>query len=531
MGSVKRYRIGFYLAFILAIATSLAVSMARADGGVRRVRVPVAYTEYVWWLIDWQSNAILCQVAVDHEGLPTSDEALAQCGATVQTAWLTTPPCNPSEAACTGVYLLLLNTTPKEREAFIELPAPEVEISLENCTPIPPENRCPSLPVLRLTGKEPLPNEQIIAINGLVGEQPFSCPGSVCLLPLQPTPLQGLKIELWVVSSFGDISDRFTAQVRVLDTGVALTPGTGGWYVDVISSQWQGPPLASCARTWQSFPPVGMPPSWVTTPDDHALMASDEPYFYLAGRLIAQGLVDASSCPSGGLLPNGYADACGLELAKPLVQIWQNQFDENIITTARQTGVPGQLLKNLFAQESQFWPGLFRVKSEFGLGQMTENGSDVIFLWNPDFYQRFCPSVLAADACAGGYLHLQPYEQAILRGALALQAKTDCQDCDGGVNLDTAKASIDLFANTLVANCAQVNQTIFTATQLPAGSVSSYEDLWRFTIANYHAGPGCVAYAIHRAFVAGTPLTWEKVREQFTDPCKGVIPYVERITR
>ena len=135
-------------------------------------------------------------------------------------------------------------------------------------------------------------------------------------------------------------------------------------------------------------------------------MASEEPYFYLAGRLIAQGLVDVSICPSTGLLPNGYADTCGLEQARPLLVTWQNQFDQRIVEVAKQTGIPAQLMKNLFSQESQFWPGVFRVPYEYGLGQLTDNGVDSIFLWQPDFFNQFCPLVLHEDACKGGYLSL-----------------------------------------------------------------------------------------------------------------------------
>jgi hypothetical protein len=301
--------------------------------------------------------------------------------------------------------------------------------------------------------------------------------------------------------------------------------------VDVISSEWRGPPLASCARLWESFPPAGGPPSWLSTPEHPAFIATEAPYYYLAGRLIAQGLVDVSACPSGGLLPNGYADACGLEKARDLVEIWQNQFDEQLITAARETGVPAQLMKSLFAQESQFWPGIFRIPYEFGLGQLTENGADALLLWNPEFYQQFCPLVLSEEACSQGYLNLPPKQQAIVRGALALQAKADCRDCPTGVDLSSANFSIPLFANTLVANCAQISRTIYNATNNMAGRVASYEDLWRLTVANYHAGPGCVSYAIHSAWLNSGSLAWDEVAKYFTPPCQGVIPYVEKITR
>jgi hypothetical protein len=260
-------------------------------------------------------------------------------------------------------------------------------------------------------------------------------------------------------------------------------------------------------------------------------MASGEAYYYLAGRLIANGVVNGASCPSGGLLPNGYADTCGLELARPLVESWQNQFDARIIRAAKDTGVPAQLMKNLFAQESQFWPGVFRVQNEFGLGQITDNGAETVLMWNPDFFNKFCPLVLSQDACAGGYLGLNSTEQAMLRGALAIQAKADCPNCPTGIDLNNVDFSMTLFANTLRANCEQVTQIIQNAAKQSPGSVSSYEDLWRYTIANYHAGPGCLSYAINVAWTSTGALDWSQVSSNFTPACQGVIPYVENIAR
>jgi len=348
---------------------------------------------------------------------------------------------------------------------------------------------------------------------------------------LQPTPLQGSSLEFWADSSYGDSSEHFTARVRVVDTGFSPAPGGGGWYVDLISTQYIGPPLASCARVWEVFPPPGGPPIWLSTPESPELLASAEPYYYLAGRLISEGVVDASQCASGGMLPNGYADVCGLETAKPYIEEWQNQFDKRILSVAKETGIPAQLLKNLFAQESQFWPGVFRVPHEFGLGQITDNGADVILLWNKEFYNQFCPLVLAEDTCSKGYLKLNKNEKAILRGALAKTAESDCAECPTGIDLTQTRFSVALFANTLQANCEQVFQTILTATNKIAGEVSTYEDLWRFTVANYHAGPGCVSYAIHQAWQNGGKLDWETVKTYFTEPCKGVVPYVDQITK
>jgi len=275
---------------------------------------------------------------------------------------------------------------------------------------------------------------------------------------------------------------------------------------------------------------VGGVPDWLSTPEDPAFLTTEEPYSYLAGRLIANGVVDASSCSSGGLQPNGYADNCGLEVAMPEVIVWQNQFDDQILQVANGTKVPAQLLKNLFAQESQFWPGVFRTANEYGLGQITDNGADAILLWNPSFYNQFCTLVLSEDQCAVGYVKLSSENQAILRGALATSSNADCGNCEYGIDLTTIDASIKLVADTLLANCEQVAQIVYNATGRIAGGVSSYEELWKFTIANYHVGSGCLSYPIYTAWAARSTIDWEHISTYLTDACETVIPYVTEIT-
>ncbi len=517
---------------VLLLLSILATwgNSAHAQENKRLTTVIVPYTAYAWWLIAWETNQILCEITIDHEGLPTVPEVAEACGSEFADAWFTTPPCKDL-SKCQGLYLHHIRTYPDERQVEVTLPPATIWLELEQCPLMGLQNLCPELPTLLLRGEEPLSGERITAIQGTLDGQPFRCEADICKLPLNVTPIYGSELEFWAESSYGDTSEVFNAQIRVVDSGVSATPENAGYYIDIISSQWKGPPLPSCAQIWESFPPIGEPPAWLRTPEQSGLLASEEPYYYLAGRLISQGLVDVSACTTGGLLPNGYADACGLESARPLVEQWQNQFDERIIEVAKGSGIPAQLMKNLFAQESQFWPGVFRVPYEFGLGQLTDNGGEAVLIWNPDFFQQFCSLVFTQEACAQGYLGLDEEHRAILRGALALQAKSDCPTCPAGIDLSNVNFSIELFANTLKANCAQVSRTIFNATQKMAGMVSTYEDLWRMTIANYHAGPGCVAYAIHQAWNQSGRLSWEQIIPFFTDPCKGAIPYVEKITQ
>jgi hypothetical protein len=516
------------------IATGWNAMSIAVDPPARQTEIIVPYVEYEWWLMRWATNTYECPIIVDHEGLPTSDDIYVFCGSTLYNEWLETVACNPAlegsdTSSCTGLYLHKVASETKEKTLIVDLPLPEAWISISGCSPVPPENRCETLPNLLITGEEPLPNEDIIQIQGTYNEIPFLCEGDRCEIPLRPTLEEGIEITFWADSSFGDSSPQYKAQVRVTDGGVSVSPGSGGWIIDVMSNRWQGYQAQGCGPIWGSFPPIGGPPTWLASPDWSELLATDDPYMYLAGRLISKGIVNASECPGGGLEYNGYANACGLEKARPEVDTWQNSFDAQIVTVAQETGVPSQLMKNLFAKESQFWPGAFNDAEEFGLGQLTELGADTVLLWNSTFYYQFCPLVLSNETCNLGYALMPEEDQAILRGALTSQANSDCLDCQANIDLNQAIFSIDLFAQTIIANCQQVGQIVTNISGESPGFVSSYEDLWRFTLANYHAGPGCLTNAMNAS--RGRPLTWENIAPELETECPGTQAYIESIAK
>jgi hypothetical protein len=535
----KRVANAVYILILLLSLTATGGGYAVAqesDESTRQTTVVMEETLYEWWLLRWTDNILVCQIFVDHEGPPIAEEVVDQCGSEVYEQWLKTPPCEAAAAGepttfCPGLYAYFVGFQPGTITSVVDLPTPSVWLNVSGCSLNPPENFCPQQPKLVFTGEEPLPDQEIEAIHVVVDGIKVSCQRDTCEVPVRSTPFSGTEVEFWADSTFGDSSEHFTALVRVIETGVPTNPGINGWYVDVLSSQWIGGPIDSCSLIWESFPPPGLPPSWLSTPSQELLLASVEPYHYLAGRLISQGLVDATECANNGLLVNGYADACGLSKARPLVDQWQNQFDSRILEVAKETHLPAQLMKNIFAQESQFWPGVFRVPQEYGLGQITDMGADTILLWNKPFYESFCPLILSETTCSQGYLGLEEEEQAILRGALALEANSDCPECPSGVDLIHTDISVMLFAQGILANCDQVGQTIYNATQKKPGAVSSYEDLWRFTLANYNGGSGCLAFAIFSTWGLREPMDWAHVSSHLTQPCQGVIAYVESIAQ
>ena len=491
----------------------------------------IEFTSYSWWMVRWVKNDIVCEFEVDHEGLPTPGDIFVDCGEDLYDEWVVQKPCSEADVRlCKGYYLVLVGSQPAKKDISTKLPAPLVQVTLENCNPVYTSSTsiCDFEPILVLTGIEPLPDHRITQIEGLYEGGSFRC-DPVCRLKLPVTGEQGFTLEFWAISSYGDSSEKFNALVRVAMTDGG-NPDRSYWYVDVLSSQWAGVPVASCVETWGALPPIGGPPAWLSTPTQSETLGTQVPYNYLAANLIRKGVVNAGSCENNGLLPDGNASECGVGAARGAVIEWQNQFDSIILNAGKDTGVPAHLLKNLFAIESQFWPGA-NLKSDVGLGQLTEQGADTSLLWNPPFFYQFCPLVMDSGECNKGYLGLDTEQQEYVRLSLIRAVNATCENCPLGIDLERANFSIGVFAHTLLANCEQAGQLVENITEKTAGSVASYEDMWKFTLVNYNAGPGCLGDALDLTFALKQDLKWENVSSNLSAGCIGAVEYVNTISR
>jgi len=523
--------------FGVILGTSWETVQVLANGDPRRTTtIVVSYTEYEWWLSSWSENEHLCHIYSDHEGFPTASEIYIYCGESNYEEWAETIACpaavDGDAETCEGVYLHLIGSAPREKEVTIELPIPEAQVSILGYSSVQTPNLYSEIPSLSISAHDPLPNEHIIQIQGLLGDTPFMCQGQICEVPLRPTISQGITLEFWADSSYGDSSKHYHGRVRVVDSGVSDSSQGSGWYVNLISEGGDGTQTGTCAQAWETFPPIGTPSRWLANPTQLELLASDMPLAYLAGQLIMHGIADASECEHDGLLLNGYASSCGLDKARLEVTRWQNLFDPYIIEAAQESGIPSQMLKRIFTQESQFWPGVIRNEyDEYGLGQLTELGADTALLWNLDFFNQFCPLVLSDETCQKGYTNMEEENQILLRGALLANINAECPDCSLGIDLENVNSSILYFAQTIVGNCKQTGQIISYATGKTPGEASSYEDLWRFTLVNYHAGSGCLREAVSQVTTSRDKVDWEHVSFELGKNCPHAIEYVEQITR
>ncbi len=501
--------------------------------------IDTGYTRYAWWLIRWSTNQVVCQIFVDHPTQPSSTEIYKQCGKDIHEDWYDTTACTQSNSQdnnqCQGMYLHLAGIDESKRKVDVELPKPAVWLSLVNCNPDPLKHACTTFPSLLLEGEEPLPNETIIQIQGSVYGQPFTCPGGLCTLPLKPTGSQGTLLEFWADSSLGDATDLYSGLLRVVPWGDFANPDDKNtdqrlWYVDVLSSQWKGSGVDACAASWQVFPDIGGPPEWLSTPEEVADLQSSYSYYLLAGALIKHGIVDASACDKGGLETGVIPNNCGAEKARDKVMEWQNLFDAEILTTSRSTGIPAFLIKNVFSRESQFWPGVMMDEKEIGLGQLTEKGAETVLLWNPHFFAQFCPLVLDKSVCELGFGNLKSDTRALLQGALVSKVNAQCADCPSGIDLNKANYSVRIFAETLRANCEQTAQLIRNVTRKTPVQASNYLDLWRYTILNYNAGPGCLGNAMRKGLSPSGVLDWEKVAGNLDPVCQAGLTYLEAVS-
>lgn len=512
-----------------------APSQSTSPPGPDRYAVTtVDYTRYFWWMIRWGESDVECHIEVDHEGLPTPGDIYVDCGESLYDKWVAQQPCRETNVnLCAGFYLVLVDKQPAQKQISTKLQAPVVQVALENCSPVytSSTNICELEPVLVLTGVEPLPGYEIIGIEGLYGDQLFNC-GPTCRLRLPVTGEEIFTLRFWAYSSYGDSSEPFEAQIRVAATDQGNPDQPTYWFVDVLSSQWTGVPVATCVEAWGVLPPVGGPPEWLSTPTQSETLGTQVPYNYLAANLIKSRAVDASSCADGALLPDGGASACGMEVAREAVNAWQNQFDHIILDVARETGIPAHLLKNLFAIESQFWPS--NSKNDIGLGQLTEQGADTALMWNPPFFRQFCPLVMDSERCSKGYLYMGEENRAYLRLALIHAVNAICESCPLGIDLERANFSIAVFARTLMANCEQTSQVVwnYNNRQTPGQLEISYEDMWKFTLVNYNAGGGCLATAFELASESDeeVPLTFEGISPYLEPACQGATEYVNQIS-
>jgi hypothetical protein len=495
---------------IFSVLPLLGVAVSAVDAAnnpTSRVYLRTNTRVYHHWILTMPGSSLKeCHIYTVTHDQPGHEDVLGFCGSEVYQLWVDAPVClegTEGSEQCTGLVLHDIGEIEDRLKTTIWLPVAEVSIELMNCNPW--EN-CESLPALKVTGHEPLRNHHIESVHiefedatGLVCRRT-----PLCKVDFPQTNQYGTDVILYVWSSYGDQSDAETFRVRNI-----LQPD-GTYQFQVLNTSWDylAPPESVA---WGIFPDLDITNApWLLKTENVGDLATFHDYSLLAGRFILRGDVDISSCVYGGLTANGGATQCGMEQARDLVYQTQNQYDELTLIAALRTRIPPRIIKGVIAQESQFWPEWY-FNGEYGLGMLTDEGIEMMLVWNPAAFLELCIPEYGADDCAWGYDSLGEYPQDYMRG-LALSAVGTDQE-------------VYRIAQTIVGAAAQSGQVIRNITRQEPYQVLSYQDMWKVTLGVYNSGVGCLYYAIDEAWDQDGRLNWGSISEYLIGDCQNAADY------
>ena len=443
----------------------------------------------------------------------SSGNALQEVDTSTPTATSTAQPLNTSTPGSPSGLSSTPGTSTSRLYAYIQPPSGTV-----------------ARPYVILHAFSEVPSSETLSIRGFIESQEFVCPTDSCVMYLESSS----RFDFRAYSNLGRVSDEVIASVSVVSV-------QDGFNVTIDSINQFTTFEDSCSNTWGAYSEVNV--AWDDFVQFPYELHTKKTLHTLATQLLLNGIVDASDCPAGGLsLGLDWPTACGLERATPKMIEWQNQYDDYIWLASKNLGIPPKILKTLIEIESQFWPGNSRFYlDEFGLGQANQLGMDVLLRRDASFYQQVCQTVLAT--CTSPYISLPPVEQAMIRGAAVSLMDATCPTCDYGLDLNKAKESVSIIGMLLEANCEQVDTimsqavvpdpdadaataTAVVATVIAGGdsTITSYEDLWRFTLLSYHSGLSCFQQAVIETKKEKLPVTWENLTGNLD--CKGGEDYV-----
>ncbi|MBE0697626.1 MAG: hypothetical protein IH586_11955, partial [Anaerolineaceae bacterium] len=517
-------RRAFSLSILLVVLCMLLTTTQRTDaetqGNSTRLKsVEIKTVEYVWDLVSNQDGRVICQIIIEHPFRPTNQETITICAEQIfppepTSAPLPTPTpgdgkivlpppipiVDPFDLADFFRSVTFRFVTTQELIRTIQVPVPEMIINI-----VVPPYRAGAF-FVSIYAYEPVIGEHITEIRGSLDGWEFACSATRCDVPITTDSI----LEFWALSSYGDESQHLQATLRVVRTDQ-------GERIELSSLVPIKLYQDACANIW------GMPryqmPTWADLPTLPDELNTQKPYQYLAGKLLYAGIANGQGCPGGGLLADGAPNACGLERASKSVIDWQNQFDLVFWDTARQIGIPPRLLKVLIEQESQFWPANGRrLAYEYGLGQLSQAGADVVLRYDNELFNQICNGLLYD--CSIAYGRLPSWVQATVRGGLMRLMNSECATCANGIDLAHAQDSIPVLARTLRSNCRQVKYIMDTK-----GLKSTYEDMWKLTFVSYHSGYECLATALDFLNYNELPADWENI-SMFLG-CPGARSYVD----
>lgn len=342
-----------------------------------------------------------------------------------------------------------------------------------------------------------------------MGEKHYEFPSSPAEIEVSATGDDGVEVMYWVESATtGSIYGQDTFRMRYVQENNQSV-------FQLLGKQWEAD-IPSAALIWEIFPPVeNFEDGWAKIIEDPDDLDTDVNYTLLAGRLIWDGIVIPDACGDSGLLANGAATTCGMEVAREKVIEWQNKHNQDIQEASLKALVPARLLKGVIGQESQFY-AKWGLSEEYGLGMLTEHGVDMLLQWNEPYFFYKCSLVYGADYCEQGYLNITDDQRAVLISYIMKDIGTDDE--------------YEVMAEALYASCVQTNYIVSYYTDEAPSDVADYETLWRISLGVYHAGFGCMSDAVLNAWDEdGDNLTWDNIATYLVGDCNSAIDYFDKV--
>lgn len=472
-------------------------------------------TLHRWGLYQWKDNALTCSFYTYSNLKPTEEDVYVACGETVYETWITTPPCNPymggDVQSCKGLYIHYLGPKMYQLDHPQQTAVLPISTELVNC---PAWGICKQQPRIKLKPNFFLsvdagPNRST-GIYIRVDRNEIFCMDSECEIAIPATSETGIDIEYWGFYDDGVETHHQNLLVRNI-----YLEGTDEYLFEVMDDRWKTE-IPGCAHDWGLFPSIKNEYQVIfQRPRDPQDLYTDINYTLLSGNLIWMGFVDASDCADGGLLENRAASPCGVEKARKLVIAIQNSFNEQILQSSQAANIPARILKGMVAQESQYWRDS-GIAGEFGFGHITDDGVDLLLLWNQSYFIEMCLLSYEKEICDLGYAHLSVDQQEYLRGLILRRIGFESE--------------FDLLAQTLRAGCSHTSNLVYNITKEPANENLTYEDLWRINLGIYNAGTKCMADAISQAWKKDTDVfNWKEISSYFKGDCQYAGSYFDNV--
>ena len=193
-----------------------AASGRAADppGPDRVTAITVKYTAYTWWMATWNKNQVVCSIIVDHDGTAHPRGSLYQLRIqpSITPGKTNRPALELSHSEREGYHLYLVRTESNSRKQVavtLVLRLPCGYRSTIGFVSGFGTNIRETIARLVLKGQEPLPNEHILRVEGMMDGQLVHLQRG-CRLELAATDNQGVSLRFWAWSSYGDSSQVFS---------------------------------------------------------------------------------------------------------------------------------------------------------------------------------------------------------------------------------------------------------------------------------------------------------------------------------